>query len=232
VKLTRSPSNRGRPSAAARFPLMDGGGCLEVGTLHALTLVAPIRQTGRKGNEMRRYQCSRCSKRVNRGAVRCVSCGGEPSPAAAGIDRRTKSIAMSLIGLGLILAVTFSDRYVPAVSDWYTRAVINYVPADALWLASPSDDDRAFYLCARSVVREIDDERSVVTFAGLSLGQTRELDDGRLQVESYVDEALEGGPTYRRTFSCILREEGGEWRVEAVNVEQPAPTAVAVTSVR
>jgi hypothetical protein len=181
---------------------------------------------------MRRYQCSRCSKRVNRGAVRCVACGGEPSPSTRKISRAATGVAVSIIGLGLALAVTFSDRYVPAVSDWYSRAVINYVPEGALWFTAPGDDDRAFYVCARSVVREINNEQSVVTFASLAQGQARQLEDGRYQVQSYVDEAVEGGPTYRRTFSCTLREENGEWRLEAVEVQQLTPTTVAVTATR
>jgi hypothetical protein len=181
---------------------------------------------------MRRYQCSRCSKRVHREAVRCVACGGEPIPVGRKLGRAGTGVLVTAAGLALVIAVSFSDRYVPAVADWYTRAVINYVPDGALWLASPGDDDRAFYVCARSVIKEINNDASVVTFASLAAGQTRQLDDGSYLVESYVDEAIEDGPTYRRTFSCTLRESNGEWQLEAVEVEQVAATPVAVAAAR
>ena len=179
---------------------------------------------------MRRNQCSRCSKRVHRGSIRCVACGGEPAPLQRTIGRRATGVLVTIAGLAVVLAVGFSDRYVPAVADWYTRAIINYVPEGALWLASPGDDDRAFYVCARSVIKEIGNDASVVTFASLTAGQTRQLDDGSYRVESYVDEAMEGGPTHRRTFSCTLREANGEWQLEAVEVQQLTPTAVALTA--
>jgi hypothetical protein len=125
-----------------------------------------------------------------------------------------------------MLAVGFSSRYVPAVGDWYSRLVIQYVPEPALRFAPADDDLRAFYVCAKSVVKQIEDANSVVTFAAGTEDVTVALGGDLYRVDSYIDEARVDGSTLRRPFTCTLRQEGEGWTLEEVELEPP-PTAVA-----
>ena len=143
-------------------------------------------------------------------------------------SRAVTGAAVTVLALTMMLAIGLSDRYVPAVSDWYSQVVIRYMPEGALYFTT-RNDDRAFYLCARSVVRQIEDETSVVTFASHATTSTLALGDGRFRVESYVDEAIEDGPTYRRPFTCTVKQEGSSWRLEDVDLEDSGP-AMRVTA--
>jgi len=131
-----------------------------------------------------------------------------------------------LFGLLTVLAVGFSDRYVPAVADWYTRMVIRYLPEPALRFTSAEADTRAFYVCAKSVVRAIEEEASVVTFAAGSAEQAIPIGGGVYRLTSYVEEARADGSKHRRTFSCTLRLEGDSWRLEEMELDPPL-TSVA-----
>lgn len=167
-----------------------------------------------------RNRCDRCAKNLPPTAARCVTCGGRAVPRRSPRNRLATAIIVTVLSFIVLLAVGLSDRYVPAVADWYSRMVIQYVPEPALpYLPGASDDDRAFYQCARTVVRTIENERSVVTFPEPP-GTLTEVGEGRFELRSIMDEAIEDGEVFRRSFVCEMHEEGvGTWRVDGVQLE-------------
>jgi hypothetical protein len=132
----------------------------------------------------------------------------------------------------VLLAINFSDRYVPAVSDWYTRMAIQYLPESALRFAPITDAERAFYVCARSVVKRMGGESSIATFASTESATTRSLGDGRLLIQSHVDESVEAGVNHRHVFRCTVRPEGSRWVIENLELQavERVPTEVASSS--
>lgn len=125
---------------------------------------------------------------------------------------------VAALSVVVLLFVVFSDRYLPTVADWYTRMVIYYVPERALRrVPGMSADDRLFYLCARSVARELEDERSVVTFSESAM-ELEALGGDRYVLISYVDVVGDQGAFQRRLFTCIAHNDAGEWRIEEVAV--------------
>ncbi len=168
-----------------------------------------------------RNHCERCAKKLHSGAVHCVACGGRAVPRREGRSRIVTGAIVTALSLIIVLAVGLSDRYVPAVSDWYSRMVIHHAPEGTMpYLPGVTGDDRAFYSCARTVVRKVENERSVVTFPGAP-DQLTALGEGRFELRSYMDEATEEGDVLRRSFTCILQQvaAGGQWRVEEVEIE-------------
>ena len=169
-------------------------------------------------------RCPGCSRRLPYGSHRCLGCGAfhnDPA-AAARRRRRERRITAAIVGtLAVLVLITasFSERIVPAVADWYSGMVIRYVPEPALRLMA-DDDEQAFFVCARGVVRRVGTESSVSTFAGSAATITQEMEDGRFQIRSYVDESLEAGPTHRHVFTCTLRLEGERWVLEEVEIEE------------
>lgn len=129
-------------------------------------------------------------------------------------------------------AVGFSDRYVPAVSDWYTRMAVDYLPDSALRFTPLTVDERAFYVCARSVARRMGGESSIATFASTETAITEDLGDGRKLIQSHVDESIEDGTRLRHLFRCTVREEGTQWVIENLEIDavNEAPTEFAVRS--
>jgi hypothetical protein len=176
----------------------------------------------------RRDYCSRCTKRLPAGSSRCVGCGGRPSPNVGRSGQARTAVVVVLLGLLTVLAVGFSDRYVPAVADWYSRMVIHYLPEPALRFAPAPDEARAFYICAKSVVRAVEEEASVVTFAPESAVLAAEVGEGRYRLDSFVEEARVDGSTLQRSFTCRLRLEGDSWHIEELELEPP-PTSIAGT---
>ena len=101
-----------------------------------------------------RNHCERCAKKLHSGAVHCVACGGRAVPRREGRSRIVTGAIVTALSLIIVLAVGLSDRYVPAVSDWYSRMVIHHAPEGTMpYLPGVTGDDRAFYSCARTVVR-------------------------------------------------------------------------------
>jgi hypothetical protein len=184
---------------------------------------------GEKGPEplldiwmLSREQCHRCFKRFNPGASKCVGCGAHADDRPATANRRGMggwaTIAVAVIALLTMLAIGFSDRYVTAVSDWYTDMVIRFRAEAPMHFIAVSDDKQAFQVCARSVVKRLEEESSVATFPA---GGTLALGDGRYRVDSFVDEAGIDGVTHRRSFSCTVHFSGSRWVLEDLTIEIP-----------
>ncbi|MQA89607.1 MAG: hypothetical protein GEU90_05165 [Gemmatimonas sp.] len=125
-----------------------------------------------------------------------------------------------------LIAFGFSDVYGPAVADWYAQTVIEYAPEPTLRFR-PGDDPQVFYVCAKSVIEQIEDNSSVVTFAATTEDQTVALGGGRYRVDSYVEEARVDGSTLLRSFSCIVRLDDGKWRLEELELNE-SPMAIAI----
>jgi hypothetical protein len=183
---------------------------------------------------IQRERCHRCHKRLTPGPVRCVGCGTEAGAVEAATGGRTKRRWAGLVAVVLtvaaLLAVGLSDRYMSAVSDWYTDMVIRFLPGAELSFLPVPDDQQAFRVCARSVVKRMEAESSVATFPGVVGGVVDSLGDGRFRIDSFVDEASEGGAVHRRTFSCLARFDGHRWRVEDLVLQTLAAAATAPSS--
>jgi hypothetical protein len=136
---------------------------------------------------------------------------------------RWATIAAAVIGVVTMLAIGFSDRYVTAVSDWYTDMVIRFRAEAPMHFLAPSDDRRAFQVCARSVVKRLEDESSIATFPA---GGTLYLGEGRYRVDSFVDEAAVDGVTHRRSFSCTVQFSGSRWVLEELTLESAGAAIV------
>jgi hypothetical protein len=132
--------------------------------------------------------------------------------------------ALTVAGL---LAVGFSDRYVPAVADWYTDMVIRFVPEAESNFLPVDDGERAFLACARSVVKRMDSESSIATFASSGGASTVATGEDRYEVRSFVDEASEDGVVRRKAFTCTVRFDARGWIVEAVTVDAGTAEQVA-----
>jgi hypothetical protein len=168
--------------------------------------------------------CPRCSQRVPNATERCLRCGAHPTD----IDlwrrrrdtaRRTTAVVVALLSVLALLAIGYSDRYLPAVSEWYTRMAIQYLPDPAARLLVGPDSRLAYHACARSVVRRVEAKTSVVTFGRQDLASAVALGEGRYRIRSYLDEAREDGAMQRRAFSCTVRLEGSRWVPEAAELE-------------
>jgi len=185
---------------------------------------------------IQRNRCHRCHKRLTPGPVRCVGCGTEAvSVEAAKAGRRTHrwvGLFAVVLTVAALIAVGMSDRYMSAVSDWYTDMVVRFLPGQELSFLGVPDDQQAFRACARSVVKLIEAESSVATFPGPVEGVVDSLGDGRFRIDSFVDEASKGGAVHRRTFSCLARFDGRLWRIEDLNLQTlaTAATSTAATS--
>jgi hypothetical protein len=164
----------------------------------------------------RRSLCPRCSKRIPPEGDLCVGCGAPAAERGRRFTARSMGFAV-LLALLTLLAVSYSDRYVPAVADWYTDAVLRFLPESAMNIVPATDERRAFYVCARRVVKRLESEASIATFA--SEVTTQHLGEGRFRVQSYVDEALEEGPRLRHLFRCTVRGGGGQWILEDLELE-------------
>jgi hypothetical protein len=181
---------------------------------------------------IQRNRCHRCHKRLTPGPVRCVGCGTEAGAVEAAkggrSTRRWAGLVAVVLTVAALIAVGLSDRYMSAVSDWYTDMVIRFLPGEELSFLAVPDDQQAFRVCARSVVRRIEAESSVATFPGLVGGAVDSLGEGRFRIDSFVDEASEGGAVHRRTFRCLAHFDGRRWRVEDLVLQTLA--AATITS--
>lgn len=169
-------------------------------------------------------RCPECHKRVRSSTTRCVGCGAFAAEPSRADDRRRARGRLLLtlfttLAVAGILAFNYSDRFVPAVADWYTGMVLRFTPAASYQLARASADDQAFHVCARAVARRVGTESSIATFAGSEAAVTRTMDDGRLQVRSYLDESIESGSTHRHVFTCTLRRSDARWVLDGLEVE-------------
>lgn len=144
---------------------------------------------------------------------------------------RVAGAAIAALALAALLAMNHSDRYVPAISDWYLQMALPYTPGAVHEFTPTFDDERAFYACVRLVAKRIGDRGSIVTFAGSGAAATLALGDGRYQVRSYVDESMVMGTTQRHAFTCLVRAERERWIVEELNVQEVGlPAGLATTA--
>jgi hypothetical protein len=178
----------------------------------------------------RRNRCPKCLKKTVHGGVHCVGCGTrveQLQPWRARYNGGRYLVGMiTLLAALSFLAIGYSDRYVPAVTDWYLQMAAPNVTQPALPFMGGLDDERAFHACARLVVKRMGDERAIATFAAADQERAVSLGDGRYRIESFYDEALEEGVSSRRFFTCQVRYDGREWRVEELNLSDTAPVAV------
>jgi hypothetical protein len=181
----------------------------------------------------RSSRCPRCRKRTVHAPGACVGCGGALQPrsrlATAGPARWLAMGIAVVLAAVTFLAVNYSDRYLPAVSDWYLdQAVPELAPVTTELTAAPVEE-RAYYLCVRSVVKRIEEEGAIATFAGPLESRMSRMEDGRYRVNSYLVESSEAGERRLRSFTCVVRGEGGRWAVDQLALE-PVLIAAAPTA--
>jgi hypothetical protein len=169
--------------------------------------------------------CPSCRRRIPYSIKRCVRCGwseADGPTAKAGAGARRYVLWAAVICLTLLVGVRYADRYMPHVADWYTGFAAQHLPEGLARFAPAAGDPGALYYCARRVVKQIQEEGSVATFAGPGEAQTTTLGDGRFQVRSFVDEARQDGAAVRHEFVCIVKHERGQWQLEDLAMENQA----------
>jgi hypothetical protein len=119
---------------------------------------------------------------------------------------RRMALAIGVLSLALLLSIGPSDGYGPIVAESHATTAFDPVPVPAARFGPASEDERAFHACARSVVKRIRGERTIVTFAGMDAAVTIPLGGGRFQLWSYLEQAEEDGSRERREFICTVRE--------------------------
>lgn len=169
-------------------------------------------------------RCPRCTTKVPSRAVRCIACGA----AAANLGRDEPRRRTAIRGLGpavgvlltvCLLAMTLSDRWVPVVADWYAGMALRLQAEPSRLVTAAPDDDEAFFVCARAVVRRVGTESSIATFATRETAISQLLGDGRLQLRSYLEEAGESGDAQRHVFTCTVRQLAGVLVLEDLEIE-------------
>lgn len=197
----------------------------QTGTAHAVMAHRNASMITRPALTMLRIdRCLQCHKRVRPDATRCMGCGAFAAEPSRAEDRRRARGRLFLtlfttLAVAGILAFNYSDRFVPAVADWYTGMVLRFAPEVSHQLAPSSADDQAFHVCARAVARRVGTESSIATFAGSEAAITRTMDDGRIQVRSYLDESAESRSTHRHIFKCTLRRSEARWVLDELELE-------------
>ena len=169
--------------------------------------------------------CPSCRRRIPYSIKRCVRCGwseADGSAVANGSAARRYGVWVALLCITLFVGVRYADRYMPHVADWYAGFAAQHLPDGLARLAPAATDPGALYYCARRVVKQIQEEGSVATFAGPAEARTTTLGDNRFEVRSFVDGARADGVAVRHEFVCIVRHERGQWQLEDLAMENYA----------
>jgi hypothetical protein len=182
---------------------------------------------------MRIRSCPQCRRRLPYAAQRCAVCGWLRNTGVA--SRR--SVPWTRVGIGLATlvvlafsAVWYSDRYLPALGDWYAGFAARSLPSSLSRLAPAETERGAFYFCARRIARQMDAEASIATFASEAESQTTRLGEGRFRVESFMEEATEDGERRRHDFACTVRYQRGQWVLEGLAMREPVGERVLVAT--
>jgi hypothetical protein len=182
---------------------------------------------------MRIRSCPECRRRLPYAAQRCAECGwlrrngipGQQAPAWSRI-----AIGLATLAILAFSAVWYSDRYLPALGDWYAGFAARSLPS-SLSRFAPTDTDRgAFHFCARSVAKQMDSAASIATFASEQESRTTLLDDGLYRVESFMEESREDGELRRHDFACTVRFLRGQWVLEGLATAEPVGGRILVAS--
>jgi hypothetical protein len=169
----------------------------------------------------RRTECPKCRKRMARRRNLCVGCGArtETKNPLSGLRPAHAVGFLLLLAICGTVAASLADRYLPAVTDWYLEMAVPYLGEGASPFLGAAPDDSAYYACVRSVVKRIDEEGTIATFAGPRASRTHTLGEGRYRIESFVTEAAEDGGTAVRSFTCTVKSDGTRWAIEDLEVQ-------------
>ncbi len=124
-----------------------------------------------------------------------------------------------------LLAFSYSDRYIPAIADWYLEMAVPTGAGPALQLLATTADDEVFFVCARHVARRIGGEDSIVTFSSATASEVVRSADGAFTIRAHVDQSLSRGNEVRKWFACTVRQKNGSWKLENLEFSSTAMTA-------
>lgn len=130
---------------------------------------------------------------------------------------------LGAIAIAILLAVSYADQYLPALSDWYFNLAAPAAVRSTNQLVG-GDDAEAYLACARRAAsrdRSIG-AGSVVTFAPERESRRVWIGQDRLVIRSTFEEAFEGGATAVNAFCCTVRREKEAWVVESLKVRRVA----------
>lgn len=179
----------------------------------------------------RTRRCPRCTARIPEESARCTICGQEGDGGVVRAERfggRRGRVAGAVLLLAVVVGlVGNADRLGRAIADSYASMVIGNLPEPAFRLVPMDADERAFYACARAISRRVGSESSIVTFASRTVAVTETLEDGSVQIRSYLDEAHESGPPRRHTFTCTLERQGERYTVADTEIALVDGSALA-----
>ncbi len=136
---------------------------------------------------------------------------------------------LGAIAIVVLLAISYADRYLPALSDWYinlaapaaVRSTNQLLAANA---GNAGDEGEAYLACARRVAKF---DRSIGAGAVVTFAPEREsrkvwIGRDRVVIRSTFDEAFENGATAVNAFCCTVRRVKESWVVESMKVRRVA----------
>jgi hypothetical protein len=132
---------------------------------------------------------------------------------------------LGAIAIAILLAISYADRYLPALSDWYLDlAALPGIRSTTTELFAREGGD-PFVACARQAAMR---DRSVgagamVTFAPEVESRKLWLSPVRVLILSMFDEEFEDGVTAVNEFCCVARLNEETWVVESVEVRRISP---------
>ncbi len=145
---------------------------------------------------------------------------------------------LGAIAIAVLLAISYADRYLPALSDWYFNLAAPAAVRSTNQLAADEVDHArkvresgesggsgdAYLACARRAAKR--DQSigfgAVVTFAPERESRTTWIGRDRVVIRSTFDEAFENGAMAVNAFCCTARREKEAWVVESMKVRRVA----------
>lgn len=134
--------------------------------------------------------------------------------AAARRSRVRTFLMVATVALVAQYAVRNADR----LAAWYEGYASGIGSTSTSYFTEDEVGSDLFFFCARQVTRKMDGKFSVETYDA-SQSKLVDLGEGRLRVESAVEEARQGGDSVRHDFSCTVRRDEGRWVLEELKIE-------------
>ena len=166
--------------------------------------------------------CPFCARRLPYAGRRCVQCGWRAGSIPSEMGRRAAARRSRVRAFVMVAVVALVAQYAVRNADrlaaWYEGYASGIGSSTTSYFSADEIGADLFFFCARQVTRKMNGKFSVETYDP-SQSKLVDLGDGRLRVESAVEEARQGGDSVRHDFSCTVRRDEGRWVLEELKVE-------------